>query len=177
MGNYLVDCDVSEMQLRIPKEHAEELVRYFDGRHSGERGCATATSGGRELALESGGGRLILALRGDSFVAEELEVFDDRGAEFFGRVVINLFVVYRGTLRCRLQWGNPMPAGSAPSEVVVDAGRTTWMSPGPTGSWLRPPEPAIDQSEIEAALAKIEEGARYFAEYLRLKRGPVQEKS
>ncbi len=177
MGSYVIDCEISEMDLRVPREHAEDLVRYFDGRHPGERGSATASVTDSELLLESRGGRLSLQLKAGFYVSRELELFDDRGAAFFSAVV-NLFVAYRGKLRCQLEWGGPKPAGRRdPDEVVVESGRSSWTSQCPAGSWLMAPAPAnpADIQAEEQAFEKIEEGQRYFAEYQRLKRERTQQ--
>lgn len=174
---YLVDCDVEELDLAIPREHLQALVDYFDGRHDGERAVAEAISRGGELCFESRGGRLILELAGDAYRARDLDLIDDREGEFFEKVVVNLFRAYRGELRCRLRWAE---ARSGQREewldVVVERGHSTWPS-GTAGAWLprRPalpapePEPDAGAVALEEIAAKLEEAERYFAEYLRLK--------
>lgn len=173
MARYLVDCDVEELDLAIPREHVTALVDYFDGQKEGERGVAQAVMRGNELSFEARGGRMTLKLEGAAFRAWDLELLDDREGEFFEQVVVNLFRAYRGNLRCRLRWGQARAGAQGEwLNVVVEGGRSSWPS-GATGGWLPRPQPAAaDQDGAEALeeiLAKLEEAERYFSEYLRLK--------
>lgn len=176
---YLVDCDLEEMELAIPREHVEGLLDYFDGRHEGDRGVAEAVLDGSELRFEARGGRLMLELRAELFHVRDLEIMDDREGEFFERVVVNLFRAYRGLLRCRVRWAQAR-SGVRDEwlDVVIERGRSTWPS-GAAGGWLVP-APAEQPQEQEAlsadnadaleeVVAKLEEAERHFSEYLRLK--------
>jgi hypothetical protein len=173
MGNYLLECEVEELALRVPRGDAQDLAEYFDGRHPGERGAARAVLQGGELRLESRGGRLVLWLEGNEFVAGELEIFDDREGEFFRGVVLNLAVAYRGDLRCRLRWsaaGKGLQAEGA--EVVVEAGESNTPLAAPPGAWLAQPSevsPEAGDALAEEIARKLEEARRHWAEYQRLK--------
>jgi hypothetical protein len=172
-SNDLTECVVEEMVLHVPAEHLEGLIGYFDGMHEGDRGAARAVFHGRELKLEGSGGHLVLARQENTFVARELELFDDRGATFFDQVVLSLFLAYMGRLHCRVRVVDASGAAARLVEVVVEDGRTNWKRADPaTGAWLSPAgssgaEPA--ESFTEEILAKLEEAKRYFAEYVRLK--------
>ncbi|MGC4113860.1 MAG: hypothetical protein QM765_04235 [Myxococcales bacterium] len=180
MTRYLVDCELEELDLEIPRDHASALVAYFDGRHDGERGAGTARATAGELIVESGGGRLVFELDEDhQFHARDLELSGDPDGRFFEMVVVNLFRAYRGTLLGRVRWSKR--GGQAPAQPQADAwlqvkvrdGHSTWPS-GPAGKWLARPTPVPAESEesldaIEEIVNKLEEAERHFAEYLRLK--------
>jgi hypothetical protein len=173
MGNYLLDCDVEELALRIPRDHVQDLAAHFDGGHEGERAAARAVVEGAELRFESRGGRLVLALENEAFVASELEIFDDRGGEFFRLVVLNLAIAYGGDLRCRLHWANPGSGLEADgAEVVIEAGRSNVKPSTQPAAWMarRPaPAPEIADALAEEIAAKLEEARSHWAEYQRLK--------
>ena len=169
MGKYLHDCEVLEMELEIPGEDVREIAGFFDGRHDGGRAGARASLCGRELKLEARGGRMQLTLRGEVFVPDEIEILDDRSAEFFEQVVLSLFATYRGRLRCRVRWAGQRPGSAAEEaevEVEVDKRRCNWPAPVHPGAWLV----ASAISEVKAEVrAKLEEARRHYSEYLRLK--------
>ncbi|HCF60425.1 MAG TPA: hypothetical protein DFS52_20800 [Myxococcales bacterium] len=167
MGKYLYDCEVLEMKLEVPGEDVRELVDWFDGSHGAERASAKAELAGRELRIEAQGGRVLLTLRGEAFVPEEIEILDDREALFFESVVLALFVTYQGTLRCRVRWaGHRHGSVGDEQEVQVDQGRSSWPNPVTPGAWLV----ASAISEVGAEIrGKLEEARRHYDEYLRLK--------
>ncbi len=173
MGNYLLDCEVEELVLRIPREHAKDLAAHFDGGHRDERAAARAVVEGAELRFESRGGRLVLVLEGEEFVASELEIFDDRSGEFFRLVVINLAMAYRGDLRCRLHWANPGSGLETDgAEVVVEAGRSNVKPSVPPAAWMAPrptPTPEVADTLGEEIASKLAEARRHWDEYQRLK--------
>ncbi|HEY3447862.1 MAG TPA: hypothetical protein VGK67_16015 [Myxococcales bacterium] len=181
MTRYLVDCELEELDLEIPREHAPDLVAWFDGRHEGERAAAKARATESELCFEAAGGRLLLELDEDhSFRARDLELSGDADGQFFEAVVVNLFRAYQGTLSGRVRWSAreaQQPQRDAWLQVKVRDGHSTWPS-GATGKWLaRPspvPAPAGEGPEESAdslreIVEKLNEAERYFAEYLRLK--------
>lgn len=179
MATFLLDCEVTSMQLRIPAAHRQALLDFFDGTR-GRDCCGTrATEQGDELWLESEGGRIILSERGGTLRIRELEIFEDRGGEFFGRVVVNLLITYRGRLRCRLKWDvQGAAAKSPPAEVEVSEGETNWQGDFNRGVWLPSDERAADEGEYveeftgvlpEDVREKVEEARRHFEEYKRLK--------
>ncbi len=173
MGNYLLECDVEELALRVPREDAQAVAEYFDGLQAGERGAARGVAQGGELRLESRGGRLVLALEGEAFVATELEIFDDRDGEFFQRVVLNLVVAYQGDLRCRLSWASPGKGLQAEgAQVVVEAGECSAPLSSPAGRWMAQLPGAsaeVSESLTDEIARKLEEARRHWAEYQRLK--------
>lgn len=173
MGNYLLECDVEELALRVPRDDAQDLAEYFDGLHEGARGAARAVVQGGELRLESRGGRLVLSLEGEAFVASELEIFDDRDGEFFQNVVLNLAVAYQGDLRCRLRWASPGKGIQAEgAEVVVDAGESNVRLASAPGAWMAQQagaSPEAGDALAEEVARKLEEARRHWAEYQRLK--------
>ncbi len=182
MTRYLVDCELEELDLEIPREHASALAAYFDGRHEGERGAATARATAGELRFEAQGGRLLLELDEDHrFRARDLELTGDPDGRFFESVVVNLFRAYKGTLAGRVRWssrgGQAQP--DAWLQVKVRDGHSTWPS-GAAGKWLARPTPVRleDSAEdgddegvaaLEEVVEKLHEAERHFAEYLRLK--------
>ncbi|MGI5861485.1 MAG: hypothetical protein ACOX6T_05440 [Myxococcales bacterium] len=167
MGKYLHDCEVLEMRLEVPGEDAREIVDWFDGSHGAERASAKAELAGRELRIEAQGGRMLLILRGDFFVPDEIEILDDRDALFFEQVVLALFVTYQGTLRCRVRWaGHRSGSVGGEQEVQVDQGRSDWPNPVAPGAWLVASAIAEVGAEVRG---KLEEARRHYAEYQRLK--------
>jgi len=176
MTRYLVDCELEELELEIPREHAQDLAAYFDGRHEGERGAAQAQLEPHELRLEAEGGRLALVLEGRTWRARDLELMGDRNGEFFESVVVNLLRAYRGRLIGRVRWSaSGAGQGAAWLDVRVEDGRSTWPS-GAVGKWMsgRPRQHLAEEAEsasdsLEEVFAKLEEAERHFAEYLRLK--------
>ena len=171
------------MEVRVPRGHAAGLVAFFGG-EGRDRASARASLVGDDLRIEAEGARFVLTLVKEVFVPKELDLSEDRAGDFFGKVVVNLFVTYGGTLRCRVKWDEPAynesPEGS---EVAVEAGRTDWKGDFSIGAWL--PDGAVvplaeglleisNPAEEEAPLPdevqlKLEEARRHFAEYLRLK--------
>jgi hypothetical protein len=186
MPEYLRRCVIESSELRIPRSHLPHLVAFFDGTPGGDRAGVRAVDDGAELCLEGEGGRLVLESRGAFYVGTEIDVSEDRAGDFFGRVVVNLFLTYGGTLRCRVRWdGQDLGASAEGTPVVVEAGKTDWDRELSRGAWL-PPEVA---AELELALfggavnageeavaplpddvrEKLEEARRHFATYLALK--------
>lgn len=167
MGKYVHDCEVLEMELEVPLEDSKELLRFFDGSHEGGRAGAKAEQFGRELKIESRSGRILLTQRGEALVPDEIEVLDDRDAEFLEHVVLSLFATYRGKLRLRIRWAGARPGSSAEEqEIEVEDGKSTWPTRVPKGAWLA----AAAASEVAGEVKeKLDEARRHFEEYLRLK--------
>ncbi len=181
MATFLLDCEVTAMELALPSTHRQALLGFFDGSKGRDRAGTRALVQGDEIWLESEGGRVVLVERGSQLVLRELEIFEDRGGEFFGRVVVNLFVTYRGTLRCRLKWDAPgVGDASPPLEVEAAGGTSNWKGEFTRSAWL--PEDALVPVEEEEEYveeltgelpddvrAKLDEARRHFEEYKRLK--------
>lgn len=187
MPEYLRRCVIESSELQIPRSHLPHLLAFFDGTPGGDRAGVLATDDGKELCLEGEGGRLVLESRDAFYVGTEIDVSEDRAGNFFGRVVVNLFLTYGGTLRCRIRWdGQDLGESAEGTQVVVEAGKTDWNRELSRGAWL-PPEAAAElelslcggggSAGEEAVVAqlpdgvqeKLDEARRHYATYLALK--------
>ncbi|MFN7131584.1 MAG: hypothetical protein ACK4N5_05840, partial [Myxococcales bacterium] len=137
MATFLLDCEVSSMKLEIPSAHRQVLLGFFDGSRHRDRVSTRAVAEGDELRLENEGGRMLFVEKGNVLTLRELEIFEDRGGEFFGRVAVNLFVTYKGRLKCRLKWDAQGVADANPLiDVEVQDGKTNWKGEFNAGAWL-----------------------------------------